>query len=654
MANGVGTTHHVKIGDDFYLLRPGSYRQRGAPLFGPRFTTGDPDYNTLNFWQHWVQRCWIGGFDAPQWEDEAMYDKVVGVDSSYHEVLLLTRDMGQPGASNFDLSEETAGGHSRLFFTWKGTGTTEALYCLSFNSAPGADDSLLFRLVSGVWTLTHTFSRDCKSFAKFRNRVYFGTSTSSMTYMSGSPGSESFTTNLAKPSGVTATPNSMEAWRGQLYVEFAGDIWRLNKDNTWDGSTAFWEGTDITQFRRMEPHLGFLYLASENGHIVRTDGNNTFDLWSMQSGARITDIRSFDGRLFVAVSDPLEGTSASEAVLYQFSGSAVTELKRFGKVGVEMSLGRLRPIGGKMVFGASSLLGFGDGFGIGMYDPVEDSYHMLTTSRDTVTYAAGTEQSNWVVDDICYYRDYLYASVRGHGIFRTKYVVRDVERLLATYDTTASGAGAGSKNGGWLETSDFDAGTPGLRKLWNAIILNVDLPDDSCSVYVEYSLDGGQAWVEAGTVTRDTADRYEVELLLGGATGGVYGPTFKVRFTLRTTDSGFSPAIRGMSVRYLPVPEPTWQWDMTLVLSDRQELLDGTIEAPDNDTKLANLKTAFRDQSLVKFVDIDGTAWEANGDPGVLITALDVQLPFVGPTSDGALEYEVRVTLTEAVEDYDA
>ena len=651
---GVGTTHHVKIGADYYLIKPMTYRKRTAPLFGPRFTTGDPDYNTLSFWQHWVQRCWIGGFGAPEWQDEAMFDKSVGVDTSYHEVLLLARDLGPANATrtsnNYNLSQESNVLHKREFFTWRGTGTTEQLYCLSMDSATGGvNDARLFRYAAPNWVQVNSFARDCRSFARFRKAVVFGTSTGNLRKMTGSPGAEVFA-DIAKPSGITATPRAMYAWRKQLWVGFDDELWRLNLDDTWDGSTAFYTAAEVTHYTGFEPHLGFLYMSSNNGHILRTDGNATFDLWSMEPGTEITGMRSFDGRLFVACRDPLEGTDASEAVLYQFTGAAVTELKRLGKIGVENTFGKLRALGGRLLMGASSLFGFDGGFGITMYNPVEDSYHIFASNRDGSTYAAGTEQAKWCVDDVIWFREYLWCSVRGHGIFRTRYTVRDVSELLATYDNTpTSGV---QTNGGWIETSEFDGGTPGMKKLWNAIVMDVDLPTSNTEVGVDYSVDGGVNWVAAGTATKTGSPRrYVKELLLGSGTS-VYSSTLKVRLRLKTTDGTRSPAVRGLSVRYLPVPDPNWVWEMTLVLSDNQVLLDGTTEAPDNVTKRANLEAAHRAQTIVNFVDIDGVSWATGSTPGVLIQTMQEVPQHIGPSSEGALEHEIQITLIEAVEAY--
>lgn len=658
MADGQGTTHHIRLGDYYYLIKPGTYRKTQAPMFGPRFTTGDPDWNNLSLWQHWAQRCWIGGVDAPEWEDDAMFDKSIGIDTTNHEVLLLARDLGpsnatRTGAANYNLATEAGTSHKREFFTWSGSSDTEKLYCLSYDSAPGSADSLLFRWTGSAWTLVNTFTRDCRSVARFRSAVIFGTSSGNLRRMTGSPGSESFS-DVAKPSGVTDTPYVMKAWRGQLWVGFGQDIWRLKRDLTWDGSTAFYEGSDITRYTGMELHLGFLYICSNNGHIFRSDGNNTFDMWSMESGTQIQSMRSFDGRLFIACRDPLEGTTAAEAVLYQFTGAAVTELKRFGKVGVEMSFGKLRTVGGRMFMGASSLWGFQDGFGIGMYDPVEDSYHMFATNRLAATYTGGTEQVKWIVDDVVLFNEYLWVTVRGYGVFRTRYTVRDVERFLSTYDNSAVGGTA--PNGGWLESSEFDAGTPGMLKLWNAIILDIDVPSTATSIGVDYSVDNGANWVAAGSHTGDgTTKRLIKTFPLGSSsTGGVYSASLKYRLRLHTTDSSRTPAIRGLVVRYLPVPEPNWVWNFDIVLSDEQILLDGTVQNPDNATKLAALETAFRAQNLLHFVDIDGTKWASGTGTqvGVLIQSMQHIVTHIGPTSEGSLERDIRIQLIETVEAY--
>lgn len=642
---GVGTTHHVKIGDDLHLVRQGTYSKRGAPQFGARFTTGDPDYNNLSAWQYWVQRCWVGGFGAEVWMDDAMFDEAVGVDTSQHDVAVLARDLSitAGGTLEGDLGR-------RKFEVFGGK-----LYCLAYGDSSGTSKLWRWDPPQQKWVKVHTFMNPCRDLEVFNQKLCIGDHGSTFTYMKPD---ETFV-NFAKPGGVgSTTPFAMKEYRGRLYVAFENEIWRLKKDFTWDGSTVFHTAEGVDRIVAMEVHLGFLYMASQNGHILRTDGNNTFDLWQFDPGNEIKSIRSFDGRLFISVDEPLDGTSARQAVLYQFSGAAVTELKRWGKSNRDTTTGELRVIGHRMFFGAASLLGMGDGFGVACYDPREDAYHLWASNRDDLTYVGGTEGWNWGVDDVIYYGGSVFASVRGYGIFRAYLRFKDVSRFEATYDTTAVGVSPTAGNGGTLTSSDFDAGTPGLLKYWDAITVHVDLPEIDCTVFVEVSTDGGIDWHQVGLVEKTgPATRYAATLpLTGVAEAGkpLTGTRLKWRLTLRTTTTTRSPQLRGVVVRYLPIPEPNWQWEMTLVLSDTQELLDGsTEENVDVAAKLANLETAFRTQTPVHFTDIDGTEWGPGGAKLALVTDLRQSIPFVGPGADGPIEREVRVVLLEVKDAYE-
>lgn len=639
----VGGTHDVRIGANYYIVKPGSYMKRAAPLFGSRFTSGDPDYNNLNFWQHWAQTCWVGGFGAETWSDDAMFDEGVGVDATQHEVMTLSRDLGPSTRGTWVLDNALSG--PKIFRVFNNT-----LYCLVTNTNPG----LLYRYNDGspgTWSLIKTFTGENVNWLEeFNGYLVFGDSGTTMNRMTTG---EVFDT-IAKPAGRTEVIYTLKTYRSHLYVGLGRFIYRLKTDWTWDGGTHFFEAPGINYLNHSDIHLGFLYMSSRNGHVLRTDGNNTFDLWQFEPHIAIWGIRSFDGRLFILTGEEIEGTDSTQAVLYQFSGAAVTELKRWGKVGYDTTGGKLRAYERKLFFGGGNLLGMGekDGFGIAAYDPVEDAFHMFASNQDGVTYAPGTEGVQNVVDDVCYFKGRMFAVTRRHGAFVTPWTYKDVTRYQATYDTTAAGAVPGSQNGGWYVSSDFDAGTPGLLKLWNAMTVHVDLPTSACSVYVESSVDGGLTWSAVGTVTKTgAATRYSTTFVLGGGTP-VRATRFKYRVTLRTSDSTRSPQLRGVIVRYLPIPEPQWVWNFTLVISDRQQLHDGTIEERDLDALIADLQTKFRDQNLVEFQDIDGTIWAGASQPGVLMHDFQADVPYIGPSPDGYREAEVRIQLMEAVETY--
>ena len=656
MVLAVGATHHIKLGDYFFLIRQGTYRKRPAPLFGSRFSTGDPDYNNLSFWQHWVQTCWVGGFGAETWQDDAMFDEGVGVNTTQHEVMVLTRDLSKSPLGELDTATNKI---RREFFDFGND-----LHVVSYS--PTAGQSKLYRWNAGVeqrWELYRTFPGQVRSVAEFGGFVFFGDT---------GPNFEKMDANynwstLDKPDIVEAhTPYSMQAYRGRLYVGFGNQVWRVKTDPgsgfLWDGSTGFYTAEDVDYIIAMEKHLGFLYMVSNNGHVLRTDGNNTFDIWQFDVGIRITSLRSFDGRLFISTTEALEGSSAQQTVLYQFTGAAVTELKRWGMVGRDISTGRMRVYNNRLIFGAGAMLGMGDavGFGVAAYDPREDSYHAWATNRDGTTFPGGTEGVNWTVDDVVFWHGWVWASVRGHGIYRCIFSYKDVTRYLAKYDVSIGGGLIGPMNGGWFTSSDFDAGTPGMLKMFNAITVHVDLPTVACSALVEYSMDGGVSWGLAGanlanaTIGGPThpTEIGRVRKTIKFQGGGLRGTRLKYRITLKTTDVTRSPALRGVIVRYLPLPEPGWMWEFDVVLADRMEQLDGKDLLPGVKDLSNWLDSAYRAQQLLHFTDIDGAEWTAGEGRGVLMYDFEKQVPFAGPDSDGPIEAVYRVTLLEAVEAY--
>lgn len=640
---GVGTTHHIKLAGDYHLVRQGSYSKRPAPLFGARFTTGDPDYNNLSLWQHWAQTCWVGGLDADTWIDDAMYDEAVGVDTSQHEVMMLSRDLARGAGSNWTLG---GGQKDRMFASFNGS-----LYCLNIGAA-----ATLYKYDDGTdgWTLTKTFSENVQTMVGFYGYLFFGTDGANLQKMDTS---EVFTTT-AKPATVTDQVYAMGVYRQRLYVGFGRNIWRLKPTFAWDGSTSFYQAAGVNYLIAMELHLGFLYIASQDGHILRTDANNTFDLWTMAGGV-VTGMRSYDGKLFVAVKEPLPGTTAAQGVLYQFTGAAVTELKRWGTIGNSCSLGRLHVAARKLFYGASNLLGILNGFGIAQYVAEEDAHSLFSTLQGTGTYGRGSGEGDYhQVTHVFFWKGFLFAAVYGHGAFKTRYTWKDASKFVATYDTTAAGANPASKNGGWITSSDFDAGTPGLQKLWNAITVHVDLPNANTSITCEYSTNGGTTWkyvdrLDTAAGATLTGDGVTIRRAKTWKLFEVKASRLKWRLTLRTTDTTRSPFVRGVIVRYLPLPEPNWQWTMTLVLSDEQELLDGTVSAGINvQTKINTLENAFRNQIPVHFIDVDGTEWVTGGYSGVLIYDIQKDLRYIGPSSDGSVEGDIRVTLIETVEAY--
>lgn len=646
----VGVTHNLSLGGRYYMIRPGSYIKRSAPQFGARFTSGDPDYNNLSMWQHWAQRCWVGGMDAEVYADDAMYHQGVGVDTSEHEKMTLARDLARGSGSNWDLG---ATSRKRKFFVWN-----SSLFCVTKPSFGTA--SILWKYDSATdgWVLTYTFPDNCvTSVASFDGKMFFGgrkldNSAARLEWATGGL-TGSFTT-VTNPTGIgTAAVDGMASFQQKLYVCFGTQVWRMKDDETWDGNVVFYKVNSLSDSNKivsMTTHLGALYMLSSNGHVHKTDGNTTFDIWNWDGATNGIAIKSFDGRLFIATYEYTDTSAEGYGVLYQMSGSAVTQLKRWGKEGEYTNLGSLLVHDRKMFYGASNLLGMRAGFGITCYDPIEDAHSIIASNGDTVTYARGAAPyPAYGVDDVFAFGGYLWVSVRDHGVFKTPYRYRDFWQGVRHYDTTSAGGSPGAQNGGWFTTSTYDAGTPGLRKMWRKIIADYQLPVAATSVTLEYSLDNGTTWTALTTIssangaTLATRERKEFWL------DNIQSVSLKIRGTLRSTDATKTPTFFGFIVSYLPIVEPNWMWTFTIVMSEKQHLVDGTTETNDTEEEMSFLRNAFRTKQMLTFTDIDNTVWASGGGDGVIIYDIDFRI--FDPSSQ-PLEGEITVTLLEAVETY--
>lgn len=388
-------------------------------------------------------------------------------------------------------------------------------------------------------------------------------------------------------------------------------------------------------------------MLSQDGHIHRTDGTTTFDIWSWDGQTEGVSIKSFDGRLFILTFEYSNTSDVGYGVLYQMSGSAVTQLKRWGHEADATRIGSMTVYDRKLFYGASNLLGFGDrrGFGLAVYDPLEDAHSIAVSNSDIVTYPPGSvPYRNYIVDDQEFYEGSAFVFVRGFGGFRTTYRPLDSTNGLRRYDVSAPLTTGGSLDGGWFTTSMYDAGTPGLLKLWRKITVDVMLPAQT-SLSLEYSSNDGVSWIAFQEI-----ENQPVRGLRDYWLENVKSNSLKLRFTLHTSNEAVSPVVYSFQISYVPVPEPNWLWSMVLVLSELQQGTDGVSRAMDTEAELDYLASLHRTKALISYVDIDKTAWAEDGKPGVLIHDIEFRVPH----QTYPLEGDVSITLLEAVEAYEA
>jgi hypothetical protein len=667
----VGKTHHLKVGNEYLMVRSNTYQKRRAPTFGARISTGDPDYNNLSIWQHWVQKCWVGGMGADRWVDPEMFDAAVGVDTTVHEEMRLSRALKRGLGANWDLGGDiNVANYDFLVFGSR-------LYCLVTLSPPlpgvAANLGVVLPVVyEGHMVFPFSLSTDepasvlldsttsrlyaysplteswasvampgiefsAHSITAYCGKMFIGGSDfgSSALYYSSVPGTW---TQLENPVDTSGNVTALRVFNQRLYVSFDTQVWRLTDLFEWDGNTVFYTAnanSGSNYIAAMEPHLGFLYMLSQNGHLHRTDGNNTFDIWSWDGQTAGVSLKSYDNKLFVGTYEYTDTPDLGFGVLYQFTGAAVTELKRWGKVGKATSIGKMTVYGRRLYYGAGSLLGEGDGFGVAMYDSVNDAHSIYALDDNPMAHPDSSGVGNaWLVDAVFVFGGKLFAAVRGHGMFFTQDTFKDSQMNLAQYITTPT---VGS-----IYSSLYDAGTPGLEKLWHKITVYCALPVGT-SMTVAYSLDNGLNWIDFGEAYGPGPANEQFVFKMDN----VRSTQFKWKIRLATTDEHKSPLVKGVVVAYLPQPEPNWMWSFTVPVSDKWTLMDGTEEVKDPEALIAYMERLFRNQEMVQFIDIDGVQWAEVGNGAIIYDMVTSHYDIEDPR-----EADLRMTIMETVESY--
>lgn len=638
----IGVTHDIAIGGTEYRLTAGGYRRRPAPLRGARITTGDYGYSDLSIWQRWHQFCWNGGMGADKWVDDAMYYYGVGLDVTETERLTLSPDL-KPSV-NTDLRPNDLG-KPRFFFTWQNPSGTTRLYCVS--EQDDTDGSTLYKYQDwdDTWVVEQHWGdgKRARAYAKFAGNIVIGFNDGTFKY-SDTPNVNGSWTSKAAPAGAGSFGiRSMMKYNGRMYVAYKDKVYRYKNDFTVDGSKVFYNPSGTSPMVAMEVHLGYLYMGSQSGHIHRTDGNNSFDIWQWDGGTEIKSLRSFDGRLFVGTYEYTDDRDVGHQGIYQFTGSAVTQLKKWGQGDKASIMGHFTEYDRKLFYGAPGLWGLNvdaigndvGGFGVAVFDPIEDAHSIWATNKDTGTYPDDAEGLGrpWVVDDVIFWNGFLFAAVRGFGNFRTKVKYRDTLPHDGEWDIVASGT-----NAGYLLSSNYDGGTPGLDKLWRDVVLTGDFPENT-SATIHVSTDKGVTYTLIGTVNGDVGGgEKRVRFYLGN----MRSHQLMYRLALDSTDATKSPVINGITVSYLPMPEPNWMWDISLTLTEKVVLLDRTTEVTDPKALEAQLAGWFRDQTLLDYIDMDGVSWPE----GVILWDYNADY-HVPSNAEDPEEWRVRLSLLE-------
>ena len=328
--------------------------------------------------------------DADEWVDDAMFHEAVGLDTTVHEKFTLSRQLKRGSGAGWTIGGKTEVKYNRFFV---GNGY---LYCMVSRDSPtDTGDSRLYKYepdrgVRGPAVTMPGSSFFVRAMAWFDGKLFIGgrqtsgTDVARLYWTDDLPGDITPTWHtVSNPAGITDYGGHRDARLQhqvvrrlrQLHLAVEGRRRHLGRRHG-----LLQDQPELREQRTssaMEVHLGFLYMLSANGHLHRTDGNNTFDIWSWDGNTTGVSLRSYDGKLFVGTYEWTDTPTSATAC--STSSRAPRSLNSSGGAtpGKATTIGRMTTYARKLYYGASSLLGVRGGFGIAVYDAVEDAHSIF-------------------------------------------------------------------------------------------------------------------------------------------------------------------------------------------------------------------------------------------------------------------------------------
>jgi hypothetical protein len=183
---------------------------------------------------------------------------------------------------------------------------------------------------------------------------------------------------------------------------------------------------------------------------------------------------------------------------------------------------------------------------------------------------------------------------------------------------------------GWLESSWFDGDLLDVEKDWeSAFVVGSFSAAQTCSVY--YRTDEAQEWSLLGVITDS-----EQELRW---TTRPTGRRIQIALALATTNTGATPRVQAVRLKYMPMVRDRWRWQLPIGVHERQQMLDGSINVQTAAEMMTHLDALTMQTAPVRFVDVDGTAYECK----VLAGGANIQrFEYI----DGAARAQFVVSLT--------
>ncbi len=644
--------HDILLNGSGYSLISESYRRRAQQPFSPRFSTGDPSYGDLSFWQFLKQESWDGG------AGQIIFSTV-------------TKHKRSSGWSFLTDKPRLAGGNSSVALT---TGIT-ALNTVLGTNVPSIHQMFLFgktnnetgkivlvgRTASGTQDASVVTNRAASATAvgivHIASRAAFllersrdltgGAGTFKGRYLAcdridgGAPTNEArifdseFSTCVDTDledqelfAGIqTANNKALFLGPGQLpisggngkYLRFQ---YKTYNNNLWTSSdTVRGHSSDFPY--QLSPHVaidsaGTIYFAGISDDTVMGQSNQAEHSGSAVGLITSTDLAEAAGpRMSERVHYPdfiISGCVAINGTVFligcrvrrksnnnfkpaviQFPNTVVWEAQTWGE-----TLAQKLPRAICQVNRSEAL------FCMAESNSDYLSVMRLTTGGRVDEAYCSKEQdtaSDNVPTAICRY---------NKQVFIYSPVANEIRVLTDNPADTRASTGKTCS----LFLSDQGGNTPLINKTLYTVTVELSeaLPSGET---MTVKING----TTVGTIANSDGTRKEITLTTE-ITSGVFTPQMDMPGT-----STWDGNIERVTLRYIPTQFKKLAWAFGIRIDRNLKLIDGSRETTSPTTKLAALKTAWSSNTPITLVDIDGTSYT------VILTDIDIRMPLINQDS---------------------
>jgi hypothetical protein len=139
---------------------------------------------------------------------------------------------------------------------------------------------------------------------------------------------------------------------------------------------------------------------------------------------------------------------------------------------------------------------------------------------------------------------------------------------------------------GWLETDWFYGGLREVLKDWESVFVDGENISENNFVEVYWQENDGDDWQFLGTVTEPTQ-----EIRWSDYTTRPSGRRVRIGIALYNSFQPGTPVITAVRVKYQPMVTDRWRWQITIVASEGQDMIDGEPNAATRDSIVSHLDT---------------------------------------------------------------